>query len=94
MTSSSYDNIASPSRGNTDFPNHLERRFTPGRFRGIGYTAGLEIWAAKTTSIVHRNTVISRTCKSEESQFDCPRRGAVPLCPGRCGLSLFLLGFV
>ena len=22
-----------------------ERRFTPGRFRGIGYTAGLEIWA-------------------------------------------------
>jgi hypothetical protein len=43
MTSSSYD--ASPNRGSTGFQTHLERRFTPGRFRGIGYTAGLEIWA-------------------------------------------------
>ena len=51
MTSSSYDNIASPNRGSTGFQTHLERRFTPGRFGGIGYTAGLEIWAANTKSV-------------------------------------------
>jgi hypothetical protein len=49
---------ALPCRRSTDFQTHLERRFTLGRFRGIGYTAGLEIWAANTKSFVHRNTVI------------------------------------
>ena len=51
MTSSSYDNIASPNRGSTGFQTHLERRFTPGRFGGIGYTAGLEIYTANTKSV-------------------------------------------
>ena len=40
--------IAPPDRRSTGFQTHLERRFTPGRFGGIGYTAGLEIWATET----------------------------------------------
>ena len=52
--------IAPPDRRSTGFQTHLERRFTPGRFGGIGYTAGLEIYAANTKSVVHRKTVISR----------------------------------
>jgi len=79
--------IAPPDRRSPGFQTHLERRFTPGRFGRIGYTAGLEIQATKngqrmidpgsrrrvcravnTKSFVHRNTVISRTCKSGETQ--------------------------
>jgi len=36
-------NIARPDRRSTGFQTHLERRFTPGRFGGIDYAAGLEI---------------------------------------------------
>jgi len=36
-------NIARSDCRSTGFQTHLERRFTPGRFGGIGYTAGLEI---------------------------------------------------
>jgi hypothetical protein len=39
--------IAPPDRRSTDFQTHLERHFTPGRFEGIGYTAGLETQATK-----------------------------------------------
>jgi hypothetical protein len=60
--------IAPPNRRSTDFQTHLERHFTPGRFAEIGYTAGLEIYAAKTKSVVYPNTVISRTCKTRKSQ--------------------------
>jgi hypothetical protein len=79
--------IAPPDRRGPGFQTHPERRFTPGRFGGIGYTAGLEIYATKNgqrmivassrrrvcravnaNSFVHRNAVISRTCKSGESQ--------------------------
>ena len=79
--------IAPPDRRSPGFQTHLERRFTPGRFEGIGYTAGLEIQATKNgqgmivassrrrvcrsvnaKGFVHRNAVISRTCKSGESQ--------------------------
>jgi len=35
-----------PDRRSTDFQTYLERRFTPGRFSGIDYTAGLEAYAA------------------------------------------------
>ena len=40
--------IAPPDRRSTGFQTHLERRFTPGPFGGIGYTAGLETWATET----------------------------------------------
>ena len=40
--------IAPPDRRSTGFQTHLERRFTPGRLRGVGYTAGLETWATET----------------------------------------------
>lgn len=39
--------IAPPDRRSTGFQTHLERRFTPGRFFGVGYMAGLEIQATK-----------------------------------------------
>jgi hypothetical protein len=60
--------ITPAKRRSTDFQTHLEPHFTPGRFGGIGYTAGLEIYAAKTKSVVHPNTVNSRTCKNRESE--------------------------
>ena len=96
--------IALPGCRSTGFQTHLERRFTPGRLEGIGYTAGLEIWAAKTTSIVYRNTVISRRCKKCIQACCVPQVKRVSLtvpgealsrrAPGRCGLFLFLLGLV
>jgi hypothetical protein len=49
---------------NTGFQTHLERRFTPGRCGGIGYTAGLETWAANTKNFMHRKTIVSRTFKN------------------------------
>ncbi len=41
--------IVPADRRSTGFQTHLERHFTPGRFRGIGYTAGLEIYATHTS---------------------------------------------
>jgi len=35
--------VAPPDRRSPGFQTHFERRFTPGRFEGIDYTAGLEI---------------------------------------------------
>jgi hypothetical protein len=40
--------IVPADRRSTGFQTHLERHFTPGRFRGVGYTAGLETWATET----------------------------------------------
>ena len=64
MTSSSYDNIASPNRGSTGFQTHLERRFTPGRFGG---SAMRQVWKSTLRTpraLRSRKTVISRIWKS------------------------------
>gem|GEM_PF-6220519 len=68
MTILNYEEIALLRPCSTDFQTHLERRFTLGRFRGIGYPAGLEIYAAQTGSrkIVTR-FVISLVCDKCDS---------------------------
>ena len=68
MTSLSYRWFSATNRHSTDFQTCIERHFTPGRSRGIGNMAGLEIWAAETKTVVHRKTGISYTSKSRETQ--------------------------
>jgi hypothetical protein len=78
--------IALPGARSAGFQTRHERRFTSGRFGGIGYTAGLEIWAAGAKSLVHRHTIISRA-KVGRVRLDCPSRGAVLPRPATLSLS-------